>query len=174
MRLKALQELKYKEIPDEWVMLADEWTEDKRREFVIKDNLSMGDWSWDELNADFDLQQLEEWGLDVPGLKNENDDEYTTKVQSPIYKTKKEKPNEIDLYDLRKYNELVEEIENAELNEDEKEFLINAAKRHIIFNYAEIAEYYAHASKSVQELMENSALIIIDYDKAIEKGFVKL
>ena len=28
MRLKALQELKYKEIPDEWVMLADEWNEE--------------------------------------------------------------------------------------------------------------------------------------------------
>jgi len=71
MRLKALQELKYKDIPDTWVMLADEWTEEKRLEFVIKDNLSMGDWSWDELNADWDLQQLEEWGLDIPGFEAE-------------------------------------------------------------------------------------------------------
>ena len=71
MRLKALQELKYKDVPDEWVMLADEWTEEKRQEFVIKDNLSMGDWSWDELNADWDLQQLEEWGLDIPNWEEE-------------------------------------------------------------------------------------------------------
>lgn len=71
MRLKALQELKYKDIPDSWVMLADEWTEEKRQEFVIKDNLSMGDWNWDELNADWDLQQLEEFGLDLPDFEAE-------------------------------------------------------------------------------------------------------
>ena len=41
MRLKALQELKYKDIPDEWVMLADEWTEETRQEFVIKDNVGI-------------------------------------------------------------------------------------------------------------------------------------
>ena len=50
MRLKALQELKYKEIPDEWVMLADEWTEEKRNRFTISDNLAMGEWDWDALN----------------------------------------------------------------------------------------------------------------------------
>ena len=71
MRLKALQELKYKEIPDEWVMLADEWTEEKRQEFVIKDNVGFGEWDWDELNADWDLEQLEDWGLDVPELEEE-------------------------------------------------------------------------------------------------------
>ena len=71
MRLKALQELKYKEIPDEWVMLADEWTEEKRQEFVIKDNVGFGEWDWDELNADWDLEQLEEWGLDVPDFEEE-------------------------------------------------------------------------------------------------------
>ena len=65
MRLKALQELKYKEIPDEWVMLADDWTEEKRQEFVVKDNVGFGEWDWDVLAIDFDLQQLEDWGLDV-------------------------------------------------------------------------------------------------------------
>ena len=71
MRLKALQELKYKEIPDEWVMLADEWTEEKRQEFVIKDNVGFGEWDLDELNADWDLQQLEEWGLEIPDFEEE-------------------------------------------------------------------------------------------------------
>ena len=66
MRLKALQELKYKEIPDEWVMLADEWTEEKRQEFVIKDNVGFGEWDWEVLNADWDLEQLSDFGLEVP------------------------------------------------------------------------------------------------------------
>ena len=47
-----------------------------------------------------------------------------------------------------------------------KDFLINAAYRHITFNYSNIADYYAHSSKEMQELMEESALIIIDFEKA--------
>lgn len=71
MRLKALQELKYKEIPDEWVMLADEWTEEKRQEFVVKDNVGFGEWDWEVLNVDWDLEQLADWGLDIPEWEEE-------------------------------------------------------------------------------------------------------
>lgn len=65
MRLKALQELKYKEIPDSWVMIADDWNEEQRREFIIKDNVSFGEWNWDMLDSDWDFDDLEKWGLDV-------------------------------------------------------------------------------------------------------------
>jgi hypothetical protein len=68
MRLKALQELNYKEIPENWITKADEWAEEKRREFVIKDNVGFGEWNWEELQADWDVEQLGEWGLDVPGF----------------------------------------------------------------------------------------------------------
>lgn len=68
MRLKALQELKYKEIPDEWVLMADEWTEEQRREFVIKDNVGFGEWDWEDLANNWDAEKLEEWGLDVPSF----------------------------------------------------------------------------------------------------------
>ena len=68
MRLKALQELKYKEIPDSWVMMADEWTEEQRREFVIKDNVGFGSWNWEELANGWDAEKLEDWGLDLPGF----------------------------------------------------------------------------------------------------------
>lgn len=70
MRLKALQELKYKEVPDEWVLMADEWTEEQRREFVIKDNVGFGEWDWEQLDA-WDAEKLEEWGLDVPIIMEE-------------------------------------------------------------------------------------------------------
>jgi hypothetical protein len=46
--------------------------------------------------------------------------------------------------------------------------------RHIVFDYQKIADYYAHASKEIQELMEKSALVIIDFNKAIQNGYVKL
>ena len=69
MRLRALQELKYKEIPDTWVTLADDWTAEQRNEFTIKDNISFGEFSWDDLANEWgDAEQLTEWGLDVPGF----------------------------------------------------------------------------------------------------------
>ena len=56
----------------------------------------------------------------------------------------------------------------------EKQFLLACATRHYVFNYSKIADYYASASKEMQELMEDSALVIIDFDDAIAKGYVKL
>jgi ParB-like chromosome segregation protein Spo0J len=73
MRLKALQELKLKEIPSTYVMMADEWTEERRREFVIKDNVGFGEWDWEQLANDWDTEQLNEWGLDVPEFATEVD-----------------------------------------------------------------------------------------------------
>jgi hypothetical protein len=69
MRFKALKELNYKDIPDSWVTLADDWTEEKRREFVIKDNVGFGEWDWEQLANDWDNEELEAWGLDLPELK---------------------------------------------------------------------------------------------------------
>jgi ParB-like chromosome segregation protein Spo0J len=58
MRLKALQHLKFKEIPESWVVLADEWTEEKRREFTVKDNIGFGEWDWEMLGNDFEQAEL--------------------------------------------------------------------------------------------------------------------
>ena len=63
MRLKALNELKFKEIP---VIIADEWTEEQKAEFLIKDNVGFGEWDWDSLANEWDAEQLEDWGLDIP------------------------------------------------------------------------------------------------------------
>ncbi len=64
MRLKALKELKFKEVPDSWISIADDWTEEKRAEFTIKDNVSFGDWNFEELTMDWDGDLLADWGLD--------------------------------------------------------------------------------------------------------------
>ena len=73
MRLRAIQELGIKEIPDTWVMMADDWTEDKRREFTIKDNVGFGEWEWDQLANEWDAELLEGWGLDVWQQEEEPD-----------------------------------------------------------------------------------------------------
>jgi DNA modification methylase len=69
MRLKALIELKYKEIPDNWIMLADEWTEEQRKEFTIKDNVSFGEFDWDTLANEWNVEELSEWGVDIPNFE---------------------------------------------------------------------------------------------------------
>lgn len=71
MRLKALKELKYKDIPDSWVVLADDWTVEQRAEFTIKDNVGFGEWNFDELLSDWDTDLLKDWGLDVPIFEEE-------------------------------------------------------------------------------------------------------
>lgn len=62
MRLRALQELKVAKVP---VTQVTDWTEDQKREFIIKDNLAFGEWDWDVLANEWDATQLEDWGLDV-------------------------------------------------------------------------------------------------------------
>lgn len=76
--------------------------------------------------------------------------------------------------DNSKYKELKGKILQSNVSDLEKKFLLCAARRHTVFNYSKIADYYASASPEMQELMEDSALVIIDFDDAIAKGYVKL
>lgn len=102
-------------------------------------------------------------------------EKYTRKIESPVYEPKlTDQPLITELYDPQKADALVKEIDKAPIAEDVKHFLRQAAKRHTIFNYETIAEYYCHASPEIQDLMEKSGLIILDFNKAIEYGFVKL
>ena len=62
MRLKAAKECGMEQLP---VILADDWTEEQKNEFLIKDNVGFGEWNWEEITADWDIEQLGEWGLDA-------------------------------------------------------------------------------------------------------------
>lgn len=170
MRFKACKEAGLKDI---YILRAENLTDEQKNEFIVKDNVGFGEWDWDILANEWDENQLEQWGLDLP-IKKIDEEIYTTKVTSPIYEIKGEKPKILDLFNLDKYTDLVKSIEKSKIDNEIKEFLKIAAYRHIEFNYKSIAEFYAHADKDTQELMEDSALIIIDYNKAIEKGFVQL
>lgn len=70
MRFKAMQQAGWKEIP---VTVVD-WPEDKQKEFIIKDNVSGGEWDWDVLANEWDAQELEEWGLELPDSIKEPDE----------------------------------------------------------------------------------------------------
>ena len=63
MRLKACKEAGLKEVP---IIFADDLTEDEQRQFIIKDNVGFGEWDWDMLANEWEPEELETWGLDVP------------------------------------------------------------------------------------------------------------
>jgi len=74
MRLKALEELGYKEIPDEWVKRAEELTEDEQRRFIIADNVGFGEHDWEMLVSEWDSAELEDWGVDLGGFDVDEED----------------------------------------------------------------------------------------------------
>ena len=86
MRLKACKEAKIKELT---VIVADNLNEEQQREFLIKDNVSGGEWDWNILANEWDAEQLTEWGLDIPDfaqevLEAEEDDFSGTPPKEPI------------------------------------------------------------------------------------------
>lgn len=201
-RLEAARQLKIKKVPciirtgltedqKKAVRIADNRISDLGEIDFVNLRLEM-----EELkNIDFDLELtgFDDWNIQDIQDNNENnisekdterdenkseevkENNYTKKIKSPIYEPKREnKPSLNELYDSSKAQKLIKEIQESNLPEDEKVFLSLAAYRHIVFNYENIAEYYAHSQKEAQNLIENSALVIIDFNKAIENGFVVL
>jgi len=107
-------------------------------------------------------------------FKDKSDKKYTPKIESPTYEPKNKQPHTLELYNKEKTRRLFTEIDESNVSEDEKLFLRHAAARHIVFDYEKIADYYSHASSEMQTLMERSALVIIDFQKAIENGYVRM
>jgi ParB-like chromosome segregation protein Spo0J len=70
MRFKACKEAGLKEVP---IIVANNLTEEQQREFLIKDNTSGGDWDFDLLANEWDSEQLEDWGLDIPSFATDVD-----------------------------------------------------------------------------------------------------
>src|SRR5690606_25286390 len=112
--------------------------------------------------------------LDEAAAADGAPDKYTAKIESPVYEIRGDCPEVEDLLDLTKAHELLAAIDQADLPPEVAAFLRAAAMRHARFNYGKIAEFYAHADAPTQALFEASALVIIDFDAAIEHGFVRM
>jgi hypothetical protein len=67
MRLKAMKEAGWKEVPIQVV----DWSEEQQNEFIVKDNVGFGEWDWDMLANEWDAEDLDKWGLDVPVFESE-------------------------------------------------------------------------------------------------------
>lgn len=107
MRLKALKELCYKEIPETWVKKASELTEEQKKEFIVKDNVGFGEWDFDELANNWDADELKEWGVDLPVWKTEGNEQKDLSENIKVgYKIEIECSSEFEQEKL--YNELIE------------------------------------------------------------------
>ena len=170
------------------VIRLDHMTDDQRRDYAIRYNRTAELSSWDFAALQEEIAQLEIEGHDLSGLNfsfdfdtfegsggsGESDGFYTSAINLPQYEPEGDCPDLEECCDLTKYNELRQKIESTKLKPEIKEFLLNAATRHIAFNYKTIANFYAHQSKEIQELMEDSALVIIDINDAIRNGYAEL
>ena len=78
MRLKACKEAGLKTVP---IIIADNLSEEQQREFLIKDNVSGGEWDWNLLANEWDSDELDAWGLDVPNFDEDEEDESASKEE---------------------------------------------------------------------------------------------
>lgn len=95
MRFKAIKELGLKEIPDSWVRQANDLTEEEKRRFIIADNVGFGEWDNDMLANEWDSEQLEEWGLDLPNSEDLTGKDYIDESENFDL----EQAKELDFYD---------------------------------------------------------------------------
>jgi hypothetical protein len=184
-RLMAARKLGYTEVPT--IELAD-LTETQKKAYIIADNKLATNADWDNELLRIELTDLlsNGFGLDILGFDqsdldeiftpeiDENDNIYTQKVDIPIYEPSENKPNVKDLYDDTKAFDLIEKIKASKLSQADKDFLMLTAGRHVVLNFQLIADFYAHSERETQELMEASALVIVDIDNAIANGWVNL
>lgn len=171
-RMLACKQLGMTEVP---CVRLDHLTDEQRREYAIAHNATAELSIWDKDFLEQELEDLDLSNFDFSFLDDEKkENPYTAKIKIPQYEVQGEQPSIDELYDTDKTDDLISEIQISGVSEAEKEFLIEAAKRHTVFNYRNIAEYYAHASYEMQQLMERSALVIIDYEDAIANGYVWL
>ena len=175
-RILGAKKVGLKEVP---TLCLDDLTEEQIKAYRLADN-KLNESEWDKVLLDEELKELSEtfdmglFGFSMGLDEEEHAKKYSMKMNIPQYEIKGEEPDISELVDTSKTKELQLRIKHSNVPDEVKQFLKLASYRHLQFNYSKIAEYYAHADKETQELMEDSALVIIDFDDAIAKGYVEL
>ena len=184
-RWKAAQQAGAKTIPVTWIDVEDDHAlrillaDNRTNDLATYDDNALAQLLQDLQNTTGSLAGTGYDGDDLDDLLKDLNDALITpqenrKIESPVYEPTGPCPPLQELTNTTKTDMLLAEIEEANVPEDVKSFLRLAAHRHTVFDYENVAEYYAHAPAPIQRLMERSALIIIDFDQAVELGHVKL
>lgn len=175
-RVKALEKMGKTEIE---VKMVEGWSEEKKRRFVIKDNIQNGEWDMDELaNAWSDLP-LEDWGLDWDMV------DYDEMVETASDGTVKEYSEDTNynlknLYREKINKEIVDKIdagvESGQIRPEIENILRQRASQCNIFNFDEIIKFYrsGDASETEKELLKRLYLVFITPKEAIESGMLEI
>jgi DNA modification methylase len=146
MRLKAMKEAGWKEAPVEIV----DWDEDKQRQFIIKDNVGFGEWDWEMLANEWDAEQLDDWGLDIPAF----DDPKELEAEEDDYEMPDQITTDIvlgDLFEIGPHRLLCGDSTDSDLVAK----LMNGKKADMVFTSP---PYNANASVNGKKLYENNNL----------------
>jgi hypothetical protein len=170
MRWRAAQAAGWKTIP---VIIAENLTAEQQREFIIKDNVSGGEWDWDIIANEWDPIQIEDWGLDVPRKIVLNEDDLF-EIQLPFYTPSENEPIVGELANIDKAVALIKKIDSLKVSDELKEVLKLRAAFFTDFNFQKIADYYARQDKKVQEVFCELGMVILAPKEALKKGFVQL
>lgn len=173
-RWRVAKELGIKKVPVVYVNIPDI---KKEQELNLRLNKNLGEWDWDLL-ANFDEGLLRDVGWidrEINKIFDVHETIYTKKIKPPIYEPKGLDVDVDDLFDDSQCIELLKKIEELDVDEKMKKFLRYAAYRFVRLNFQYIAEYYSKLKdKKLKKIFEELALVVIDYGKAIESGFVQL
>ena len=183
-RVKACYELGITDVP---CIIADSLTEEQVRAFRLADNKTaeIAEWDYEKLADELrDIFESSDIDMSLFGFKADGSEEgfgafedenpYVMNTEPPQYEPLGLDVTLDDCVDKTKCEELLKSIESADVPLDVKAFLRYASYRHLRFDYRNIAEYYCKAPPEVQRLFEDSALVIIDFDDAIKKGFIEV
>ena len=148
MRLKACKHIGLTEVP---VVYADDLTEEEQRQFIIKDNVGFGDWDWELLANEWDVSDLNDWGLDLPDMDVEvleaKEDNYVEpdNLQVDVVLG--------DLIEIGEHRLLCGDSTNS----DQVAKLMNGEKAELLFTsppYSDMREYNGDKDLSVSNLVE--------------------
>lgn len=170
MRLQACKEVGIKKVN---IIKASNLTEEQQREFIIKDNVGFGEWDWDVLGNEWNIQQLEDWGLELP-INKENKSFDLFDIEIPFYTPSLIEPELEELANTDTTKNLINEIEVLKAPNELKEILKIRASFFTDFNFQKIADYYSRQNKDLKQIFEKLGMVILAPKDALEKGFVEI
>ena len=161
MRYKACKEAGLKSIP----IIVSNLSEDKQKEFLIKDNTSGGEWDWDILATEWDAEQLEEWGLDIPNFEP---DQVLEAEEDDFDATPPEEPKTVlgDLYEIGEHRLLCGDSTDS----DSVAKLMNGEKAEISFT----SPPYNAGTTPTEIKMGKTSKYANDSDNKTETEYLKL
>ena len=174
MRYDACKSAGLKEI---WIIKANNLTEEQKKEFVVKDNVGYGEWDWDILSNEYHIDELEDWGLEMPEyLQAQPGDEED--VDEDNFKLEDDLQIDIKIGDVITFHVEGEEVHRLvcgdSLVKEHIELLMGEDRADLIYTDPPYGISYTGANNptaKVWDMIENDELTGDNLEQFIESAF---